>query len=70
MSPGGVKTDFGINARHGGADSKAFANFEEPEGVAAAMWEAVETRVPDLYTMKGAKARVLGYLDQLTADPR
>ena len=50
VSPGGVKTDFGINARHGGVDSKTFATFEEPEGVAAAMWEAVQTRVPDLYT--------------------
>lgn len=70
VSPGGVKTDFGLNARHGGIDSKAIAQFEEPEGVAAAMWEAVETRVPDIYTRKGAKANVLGYLTGLTSDPR
>ena len=69
VSPGGVKTDFGVNARHGGVDSKTFAHFEEPEGVAAAMWEAVETRVPDLYTRPGAKDSVLGYLASLTADP-
>ena len=69
VSPGGVKTDFGLNARHGGIDSKAMADFEEPDGVAAAMWEAVETRVPDLYTKAGAKDRVLGYLASLTRDP-
>mgnify|MGYP002136316425 CR=1 FL=1 len=69
VSPGGVKTDFGLNARHGGVDSKTLAHFEEPEGVAAAMWEAIETRVPDLYTRSGAKDSVLGYLASLTADP-
>ena len=69
VSPGGVKTDFGLNARHGGVDSKGFADFEEPEGVARAIWEAVETRVPDLYTKPGAKDRVLGYLASLTKDP-
>lgn len=69
VSPGGVKTDFGLNARHGGIDSKAMRDFEEPEDVARAIWEAVETRVPDLYTTVGAKDRVLGYLASLTQDP-
>ena len=70
VSPGVVRTDFGLNAIHGGPDSRTFPESQSAEEVAAVLAEAVETRKPDLYTRKGAKDRVLGYLAALTEDPQ
>jgi NADP-dependent 3-hydroxy acid dehydrogenase YdfG len=70
VSPGVVRTDFGLNAMYGGPDSRSFPMSQSAEEVAAVVWQAVETRQPDLYTTKGAKERVLGYLAGLTADPQ
>ena len=70
VSPGVVRTDFGLNAMHGGPDSRSFPMSQSAEEVAAVIWQAVETRQPDLYTQQGAKDRVQAYLAALTADPR
>lgn len=70
VSPGVVRTDFGLNAMHGGPDSRTFPESQSAEEVAAVIAEVIETRLPDVYTRKGAKDRVLGYLAALTADPR
>jgi short-subunit dehydrogenase len=70
VSPGVVRTDFGLNALHGGPDSRSFPGSQSAEEVAAVMWHVVETRKPDVYTRLGAKEQVLGYFAGLTEDPQ
>ncbi len=69
VSPGVVRTDFGLNAIHGGPDSRSFPGSQSAEEVAAVMWRVVENRKPDVYTRPGAKEQVLGYFAALTEDP-
>jgi NADP-dependent 3-hydroxy acid dehydrogenase YdfG len=69
VSPGVVRTDFGLNAIHGGPDSPSLPGSQSAEEVAAVIAEVVRSRKPDVYTRPGAKNMVAGYLDALTADP-
>ncbi len=69
VSPGVVRTDFGLNAIHGGPDSRTFPMSQSAEEVAAVIWQTVQDRRPDVYTRAGAKEQVLGYFAGLTADP-
>jgi len=69
VSPGVVRTEFGINAVHGGPDSRQLPNSQSAEDVAEVIASVVASRVPDVYTRTGVKQMVLGYLDDLTADP-
>ena len=50
VSPGVVRTDFGLNARHGGPDSRSFPESQSAEEVAAVIARVIETRQPDVYT--------------------
>jgi short-subunit dehydrogenase len=50
VSPGVVRTDFGLNAVHGGPDSRSFPESQSAEDVAAVIAKVVETRQPDVYT--------------------
>jgi short-subunit dehydrogenase len=68
VSPGVVRTDFGLNARHGGPDSRTLPNSQGAEEVAVVIAEAIESRVPDAYTPKGARARVVEYYSSIGAD--
>jgi hypothetical protein len=70
VSPGVVRTDFGLRAIHGGPDSRSFPGSQSAEEVAAVIAEVVRTRHPDVYTRVGAKAGVIDYLDKLTSDPQ
>jgi NADP-dependent 3-hydroxy acid dehydrogenase YdfG len=70
VSPGVVRTDFGLNAMHGGPDSRSFPGSQSAEEVAAVIWQVVETRKPDVYTRPGAKDVVLGYFSGMTEDPQ
>jgi short-subunit dehydrogenase len=70
VSPGVVRTDFGLNAMHGGPDSRSFPETQSAEEVAAVLLDVVRTRQADVYTRTGSKARVAAYLDGLTADPQ
>lgn len=70
VSPGVVRTDFGLNAIHGGPDSRSFPMSQSAEEVAAVIAQVVQNRQADVYTRAGAKAQVAGYLDALTADPQ
>ncbi len=70
VSPGVVRTDFGLNALHGGPDSRSFPMSQSAEEVAVVMWQVVRNRKPDVYTRQGAKDQVLGYLAALAEDPR
>jgi len=69
VSPGPVRTDFGLNALHGGPDSRQIPNAQTAEEVAAVIAEVIASRRPDVYTSQGAKARVAAYYAELGADP-
>src|SRR3954467_12999249 len=43
VSPGVVRTDFGLNAMHGGPDSRTFPESQSAEEVAAVIARAIET---------------------------
>jgi NADP-dependent 3-hydroxy acid dehydrogenase YdfG len=69
VSPGVVRTDFGLNALHGGPSSHQLPDSQSAEEVAAVIADVMETRLPDVYTRKGAHARVLSYFDSIGMDP-
>jgi NADP-dependent 3-hydroxy acid dehydrogenase YdfG len=58
VSPGVVHTDFGLNARGDGPDSRTIAQAQTPEQVADVLWGVVQSRKPDVYTQKGSSDRV------------
>ena len=55
VHPGIVATDFGLNARHGGPDSRSFPESQSAEQVAAVIAKVIETRQPDVYTRPAQK---------------
>lgn len=65
--PGVVATDFGLNARNGGPDSRSFPNAQPVEDVARIMADGLLVRRGDLYTIEGGAARAAGYLTALGA---
>ena len=68
VSPGVVRTDFGLNAVHGGPDSRQWPDAQSPEDVAAVIAGVMRSRQPDVYTRKGAHDRVAAYYSQLGID--
>lgn len=69
VSPGVVRTDFGLHARHGGPDSRSLPESQSAEEVATVIVDAVEWRNPDVYTRKGAHDRVAGFYASIGTDP-
>jgi short-subunit dehydrogenase len=69
VSPGVVRTDFGLNALHGGPDSRQLPNSQSAEEVAVVIADVIESRRPDVYTQPGSHDRVTSYFDSLGADP-
>jgi NADP-dependent 3-hydroxy acid dehydrogenase YdfG len=69
VSPGVVGTDFGINAIHGGTDSRSKPDAQDVSEVAAVIANVIETRIPDAYTRKGSRARVAAYYADIGVDP-
>ncbi len=69
VSPGVVRTDFGNNARHGGPDSRSFAESQSAEEVAEVIAGVIESRKPDVYTRKGAQAWVANTYAKIGVDP-
>jgi NADP-dependent 3-hydroxy acid dehydrogenase YdfG len=69
ISPGVVHTDFGLNALHGGPDSRSLPNAQSAEDVAAVIAMVIETRRPDVYTRAGARERVASYYATVGEDP-
>jgi short-subunit dehydrogenase len=61
VSPGVVRTEFGLNARHGGPDSRQMPQSQSAEEVAVIIADVIESRRQDVYTPKGAKQRVADY---------
>jgi short-subunit dehydrogenase len=70
VSPGVVSTDFGLNALHGGVDSRSLPNAQTPEEVAEVIEETIETREADVYTRVGSQAQVLAFYGKNGTDPQ
>lgn len=68
VSPGVVRTEFGVNAVHGGPDSRTLPNSQSAEEVAAVIARVIDTRAKDVYTRPGAKRMIMDYLDGLMRD--
>lgn len=69
VSPGVVRTDFGLNALHGGPDSRQLPESQSAEEVAEVIAGVIESREPDVYTRKGVQSRIAGYYASLGTDP-
>ena len=70
ISPGVVYTAFGVNAVHGGPDSRELPDGQTSEAIARVIARVIETRESDVYTRAGARQRVLDYYGSTGADPR
>jgi NADP-dependent 3-hydroxy acid dehydrogenase YdfG len=68
VSPGVVRTDFGLHARHGGPDSRSFPESQSAEEVAAVIAMVIDTRQPDVYTRPAAKM-IAKYYAEVGVDP-
>jgi NADP-dependent 3-hydroxy acid dehydrogenase YdfG len=69
VSPGVVRTDFGLNAVHGGPDSKQMPESQSAGEVAAVIADVIQSRAGDVYTRAGAHARITAFYAALGADP-
>jgi len=69
LSPGVVRTDFGLSAMYGGPDSRALPNSQSAEEVAEVIAAVVESREPDVYTRAGFSGRVAEYYASVGSDP-
>jgi NADP-dependent 3-hydroxy acid dehydrogenase YdfG len=69
VSPGVVHTEFGLNALHGGVDSRTLPGGQTPEDVAAVIAGVIESRRPDVYTRQGSRHRVADYYAAIGEDP-
>ncbi len=69
VSPGVVRTDFGLNALHGGPDSRVLPRSQSADEVAEVIAGVIESRAPDVYTQNGAHDRIAGYYASIGADP-
>lgn len=61
VSPGVVATEFGLNARHGGIDSRSVGGAQGAEEVATIIADVIERPRADVYTRHGARERVAAY---------
>ena len=68
VSPGVVRTEFGVHARHGGPDSRQLPESQSAEEVAAVIVDVIARRRVDVYTRAGFKERVVGYYSGIGED--
>jgi short-subunit dehydrogenase len=61
VSPGVVATEFGLNAVHGGVDSRTIPGSQSAEEVADVIASVIESRKADVYTRPGAREAVAKY---------
>src|SRR5689334_5992631 len=69
VSPGVVRTDFGLNALHGGPDSRDLPGAQDVDQVAKIIAGAIATRTADVYTFPGAQQMVSQYYASVGSDP-
>jgi NADP-dependent 3-hydroxy acid dehydrogenase YdfG len=65
VSPGIVHTEFGLNAMHGGADSRSFPDAQSAADVAAMIAHVIDTRRADVYTRPESQQRIVEYYRSL-----
>jgi len=70
VSPGVVRTAFGLNARHGGPDSRQLAESQSAEEVALVIADLIVSRLPDVYTRAGAQRMIANYYATVGVDPQ
>ncbi len=61
VMPGVVATEFGVNALHGGMDSRRFPTAQSAEEVAAVIADAIAHPRADVYTRPEGRQRVVDY---------
>ena len=61
VHPGLVATDFGLNALHGGVDSREIPGGQSAEEVAGVIADVIERPRADVYTRPGAREMVARY---------
>jgi NADP-dependent 3-hydroxy acid dehydrogenase YdfG len=61
VHPGVVATEFGVNSRHGGLDSRKFPGAQTAEEVAEVIASVIRTPRADVYTRPEAKQLVVDY---------
>lgn len=69
VSPGVVRTEFGVRAKGGGVDSRTVPGSQSAEEVAAVIAQVIRSRRPDVYTFTGAHDRVVAYYSNIAGDP-
>ena len=69
VSPGIVRTPFGLNAVHGGPDSRELPGSQSAEDVAAVIARVIESPRSDVYTQTDGRQRVLDYYGSLGSNP-
>lgn len=69
VSPGVVRTEFGLNARHGGPDSRALPESQSAEEVAEVIAKVVQDRRADVYSRPGMSAWVAKHYAGIGEDP-
>jgi NAD(P)-dependent dehydrogenase (short-subunit alcohol dehydrogenase family) len=68
VSPGVVRTEFGINALHGGPDSRQLPGSQSAEEVAEVIARLIESRAADVYTRPGSRSQVASYYADIGID--
>jgi NADP-dependent 3-hydroxy acid dehydrogenase YdfG len=69
VMPGVVTTDFGLNALHGGPDSRTLPGAQSAEEVAATIADAIASgRAGDVYTRPDGLERTVQYLRTLASE--
>jgi NADP-dependent 3-hydroxy acid dehydrogenase YdfG len=69
VSPPVVATEFGVNALHGGPDSRSLPFPQNVDEVGNVIAWVIDTRKLDVYTRPGSKSRVTEFLSNLGEDP-
>jgi short-subunit dehydrogenase len=69
VSPPTVMTDFGLNALHGGPDSRSLPVPQDVAEVGEVFAWVIETKKLDVYTRPGSKARVTDFVGKVGEDP-
>jgi len=69
VSPGVVRTEFGVNAMHGGPDSRELPFSQSADEVAQVIADVIDTPRADVYTRSGSRQRVLDYFSSHGSDP-
>lgn len=69
ISPGVVRTSFGISALHGGPDSRTLPDSQSADEVALVIANAINRRPADVYTRAGSCDRIASYYATVGVDP-